>query len=256
MPKKLTNTNYGEEGRDRFFSHCSPFALGTPAKYGGDQGPEVITDERLTDQEAFKMEVWSSELIERLFVYAENGDPLAIRVLVFIASKSTDLLETLAWKNPSLVEDIASKMWKWPANISKKGFVAKDHACLMKRINLGEKCKSKANAQPSKESTQVAMQLKHWLNVNREDIEEVCGLTPLTKDNWGKWFEVAWDRVMAWKNGKPESDPFLRRIGEHQGKQKTISAGLKNPKASIESNIRDRIKGAVEASFRTITKFD
>jgi len=202
------------------------------------------------------MEVWSSELIERLFVYAENGDPLAIRVLVFIASKSTDLLETLAWKNPSLVEDIASKMWKWPANISKKGFVAKDHACLMKRINLGEKCKSKANAQPSKESTQVAMQLKHWLNVNREDIEEVCGLTPLTKDNWGKWFEVAWDRVMAWKNGKPESDPFLRRIGEHQGKQKTISAGLKNPKASIESNIRDRIKGAVEASFRTITKFD
>ena len=89
-----------------------------------------------------------------------------------------------------------------------------------------------------------------WLLQNTDILQ----LPALSNKTWDKWFEVGWERILWETNNQPENNQQLRTIGARQGHTKTDSAFLTKSARTLKSNIRDRLKAALRASFKSLTK--
>jgi len=189
--------------------------------------------------------------LDRQFHLAENGDPAAVELLYYTALKSTRLLEILAWKNPQLLLPYSHLSLVWPGLIGNKAKTIKDNEGLIKRLEQGKDCPLKGTFNLDSPATLQAMNLLSWLRNNEKELT----LPPLSPESWEYWFKIGWARLLWATQGRPEENELLKDIGDNQGKTKTNDMGLKKVGSTLKSNIRDRIKGAIRSSFKTLTKY-
>ena len=231
------------------FLHCTPYKFGRNVTDGKKRPPDVKTSERLDDHELIIMRQVQEQLGRQLRL-AENGDKRALDLLVNTARRSTQFLELLAWKNPCLLHAYSTTALTWPAFISNNKYINKNSRRLNQRLKLASKCSMKGSWNPYSKSTLEAITMLDWLLQNTDILQ----LPALSNKTWDKWFEVGWERILWETNNQPENNQQLRTIGARQGHTKTDSAFLTKSARTLKSNIRDRLKAALRASFKSLTK--
>jgi hypothetical protein len=252
-----------ESASTALFKNCTPF------KIPSDNSDEVAiplqpTDERLDPVTASLQSKILIADFKRIFQLADNGDQNAIGLLVGTAMVTTEMLGILARKNPKLLHPWSTNQDVWPILIGRKAFIRGEqkkrpnkkeskpslHDWLIERLRLGENSPLRSGWHNTP-SAIAALYMLQWLEENRERLK----LPRFSAQLSSRWFEMGWEALLLVTNGKPEKDKYLRGIGLQQGQTKTAQTGVANPTRILESNIRDRIKGSMKSSFKTITKF-
>ena len=195
---------------------------------------------------------------------SDCGDPEAIRLLIGTAFYATEALELITRRNPERLRPHSRKHLKWPAFIGKKAILSGHqkpsragkkggnqplNSWLVERLELSKECPLQHNWQPQSPATQTAFFMFEWLGLNSASL----GLPPLHSRTRDEWFEKGWEALLTATGGSPEEDPFLRPIGENQGREKSRRQAIRTPR-SIKGNIRDRLKSALKQTFQTLTQ--
>jgi hypothetical protein len=79
----------------------------------------------------------TQELINSLFILADQGHPVAASSLVELLRGSVSRLTELAKNKPELLRRVARKSWKWPVMKSRHPLLSDDHEAIFSTLNLG-----------------------------------------------------------------------------------------------------------------------
>jgi hypothetical protein len=79
---------------------------------------------------------------------------------------------------------------------------------------------------------------------------------------WVAWFEVAWAALCADNNGRPETDPELKKLGLYRAEHSTerysgtqLVATTKTRNANIRDGIKDKFRKAIQRLAEVPKKF-
>jgi hypothetical protein len=252
--------------------HHIPWVM-EKSEHTKDKAPPKYPDAKAKEK-ALINAVGNAEGIEELQANAAAGDEDAMRMLVTFLHEVVDWLTGVSCRQPELVAKIASQRFAWPVLLARHPGFARETNGFLKRIQLGEACPyySKSNQwgigwggkisvatlwaegihatiEANRSHLRIAKRLgrnnelkAEWKKIPQW-AKDCLTLKPLTRDTAPQWFEVGWQAILDETNGKPESVPELRALGEHRAQHSEHSGQQKRTTPRTAAvNIRARIK--------------
>jgi hypothetical protein len=182
---------------------------------------------------------------------AQWGNLTAATLLYNVATVATLHLQNVARKRPTLLKKFSTKADTWPTligTLNKKGKCRNStfNQWLSDTLEIGRESLWRGKWKASSPATQCALQMITWLFNNRTLLK----LPTLNKKTQLQWFSAGWAALCQACGGHPETDEYLRKIGNHRA---THNSGT-NKAATTEANIRDGIKKQIRQSFISLCK--
>ena len=151
-------------------------------------------------------------LLEAISRLANDNDERAIKLLIDVAYLACDHLDALADRRPNLLQPLVRKMAQWPSFIGPKRRLFSDlREIRLKELQIGADNLFAGRWQHRQPATIIALAMHRWLSLN----EAILRLPdPKIPGAASKWFDIGWRALLVRTRGHPESDRFLKRLGQ------------------------------------------
>ncbi|HXI83599.1 MAG TPA: hypothetical protein VNL17_05860 [Verrucomicrobiae bacterium] len=222
---------------------------------------------------------------------AAKGNRLAMGSLLRMIGDHVQWLDGLSYRKEQFLQSYARKAVEWPMMVSLRPRRMKEVAAHLERLEVG-KTSAIASGRGARwgtgwggkmpSATLYALVMVETIHANqwqvrfsqmvwrcrREPLKGVwekiprwakdcLTLPPLSKKTSDEWFKVGWMALLEYTNGKPESIPELRVIGEHRkrhsvqtGQQRAITP--RTAEVNIRNGISERIRDAMRSLAREL----
>jgi hypothetical protein len=237
--------------------------------YNALQNGLPFTPRNITSWRDYAVQAAANSVYEGLrhlqYLISKN-DRNALISIADIATDATETLGKITSREVQRVRPIARHRFFWPFLKASKERFGDKHKSIAKKIQLGKFAPfSKAaldRIRKSNNSIKTAMtylcQLEAYreppsyfgLNVNAEWQRLAMKLKPFSRKTWDKWFDVAWQAVLADYKGHPERNVKLRKIGNYRAEHTFVKTEQqKKTSRTREANIQDGIKEKLRSAI-------
>jgi hypothetical protein len=262
--RKSTLTRHERELQDLTLAYCK-------ANLFFDPGPGTTWRDYATEAAAYHAQLG----LKHLQVLADAGNRKALAAIVELAVNATRITSEFSRLKPKVLRPIAEHCFLWPFLRARRERFGDNHKLLVKEIGLGEKVlfseEALARIRGNKASFGIALLLLCRIEDYRRPLFHfgrasesawqiaAAKLKPLSVRNWKRWFEVAWELLLAEHSGHPEKVPRLRKLGEYRSNHSVKEAAqtevtAKTREANIRDGIREKLQNAVKRIARVPTK--
>ena len=193
-----------------------------------------------------------------LFEFADHGDDRALDLIIKIVFKVIEGLEHRIERDPVRFHQWSHPEIHWPSFIGKKKVLGERAKRFIELLELSKTCPLRHKWDPNSPATQSAHQMIAWLEENQQTLN----LPPLSRATWEQWFDVGWQGLVTAMKGKPEKDPYLRRIAEGmaetkwviRGQSRGTPMGKKEDESGKEGVIRYRLRTSLKQGVKSVVK--
>ena len=198
------------------------------------------------------------EWYDGLFELVDKGDDKALALIIKGVFTNIEKLENRIERDPVRLHQWSRSEIRWPSFIGRKKAFSERSERFIKLLKLSETNPLGHKWNPNSPATQSAHQMIAWLEEN----QEILKLPPLTAATWEQWFDTGWQGLITATNGKPEKDPYLRKIAAGMAKTKwdvrgaTRGAprGTKEDETGKEGIIRYCLRTALKQGVKSLIK--
>jgi hypothetical protein len=198
------------------------------------------------------------EWYDGLFELVDKGDDKALELIIKGVCTNIEKIECRIEKDPVRFHQWSHSEIRWPGFIGKKKVFGERAKRFLELLELSKTSPLRHKWDPNSPATQSAYHLIAWLEENQGTLK----LPPLSRDTWEHWFDVGWHGLVTATKGKPEKDPYLRKIAEGmaetkwsvRGQSRGTPMGAKEDNSGKEGIIRYRLRTALKQGVRTIVK--
>lgn len=205
-------------------------------------------------------------------------DQRALASIADIATDATGTLSELSRQAVERVRPIAQHRFFWPFLKASKERFGDEHKHIVKEIQLGDAVPfskdALARVRENNITVRVAMtylcrlencrKTPSWFALyQKTEWERLArNLKPFSANTWPKWFEVAWQAVLADCDGHPERDIELGKIGQYRAEHSTEKyegtqavATAKTRDSNIRDGISEKLRKAIKRLAGSPNKF-
>ena len=206
------------------------------------------------------------EGLRHLQYLVSQKDQGALMSVADIATDATGMLSEISSQAVNRVRPIARHRFFWPFLKASKERFGDKHISIVKKIQLGKFAPfSKAALDRIRNSNMAVKTAMTYLcrledyrkqpsyfgsNVNAEWQRLAMKLKPFSRKTWDKWFDVAWQAVLADYKDHPERIVKFKKIGNYRAnhtyvKKEQQKKTSRTQEANIQDGIKEKLKSAI-----------
>lgn len=239
------------------FKGCTPYQLLRPLPPAPKRRMAArinwIDDAALVVQEETKRQE-----LQQLFELVDKGDDRVLALIMKNVFAVIEGLEHRIERDPVRFHQWSHSELRWPSFVGRKKVLGQRAKRLIELLELSKTCPLRHKWDPNSPATQSAHQMIAWLEENQQELN----LPPLSRNTWEAWFDVGWQGLITATKGKPEKDPYLRKIAEGmaktkwgvRGQSRGIRRSEKEEDTGFDRIVRDSLRTALKQGVRTLTK--